>query len=493
MSKSVSELSAAYEKMLAAIGVTPKSDGILVQTIDGVEKQIRIDGKPLALPIKSIVDNYSEDIVVFHPLSESTLLGESPVIQELRQLTMDSLNYLTASVIDAVLSIALDESIMSELSPTQTEFMRATANCDATTLKNWRAIIRRLDPRAPQARLLTIFLKRGAELNGTKYQRAGIVNFNLYGDLIEDVTNIMGVKIRKNDVKVYRSILEAIFDDIDDPDHYSVGSNSSLAPYFDALLNSYHKVLKSLNAVSWNLKKPIRLATSSNLHVSDEFMVPFKNMVEFRDTLPIMPYNDGDRQPRRQDEQSQQQPQQHHQPAPPPPPPAPPVQQTQVSNSPYYQAPPQQQQNFQQPAPVTTPNYNTAPAQQPQTQQGFPTINEQLAGVPLSGQQANPYATAFTQPAYQQPNPYQAGMPGFGQQQNFGFQTQPQGFGMQNNGFGFPTQPGFAPNMAMQNPQQNFGFQQNPFIPPQGFGMQPQGFGQQGNSPWPQMPVNWKV
>src|SRR5699024_12430620 len=118
MSIAVNDLAGAYRNLLASINVEPQSDDLLVQSLDGVDKQVMVEGKPLALPTNDIVNNYSDSLVVFHPLCENMLLGESPVLQELRALIMDFLNDSILRIVDAVLSIAIDEDLMATLSPT---------------------------------------------------------------------------------------------------------------------------------------------------------------------------------------------------------------------------------------------------------------------------------------------------------------------------------------------------------------------------------------
>ena len=457
MSIAVNDLAGVYRNLLASINVNPQSDDLLVQTLDGIESQVMVEGKPLALPTNDIVNNYSDSMVVFHPLCENTLLGESPVIQELRALIMDFLNDLILRVIDAVLCIAVDDELMSTLSPTQIEFMRSASGADATTLKNWRALMRRAESRASSNRVLTIFLKRGAELDGETYKRVAIVNFNLYQELTDGKLNVFGVKLRKADTKVYSKILETIFDDIYLVDKYSVGSNSMTAPYFEALIGAYHGVLKALNSPTWRLLKPIEKVGAGRLHVKDDFMEPFKDTMRYRDVLPVMPLNDGDRQTRREEENN---PSSHPAPIP-------------ANDLSGVTAMARQSNPFYEPMavvtqePVQQPDYSQQPQYQPPQHQqsapppvssGFPTLQEQLAGVPLGGfPQFNglPQGTmypqmmppGYPQPAYGQPQYPQAG---FAQPQ-YGQPQYPQaGYPQQ----GYP-QPAASPFQNWNNPQAN--------------------------------------
>lgn len=452
MSIAVNDLAGVYRNLLASLNVEPQSDDLLVQSIDGIDKQVMVEGKPLALPTNDIVNNYSDSMVVFHPLCENMLLGESPVLQELRGLVMDFLNDLILRTVDAVLSIAIDDDLMATLSPTQIEFMRSAAGADATTLKNWRAIMRRAESRASSNRVMTVFLKRGAELDDETYKRVAIVNFNLYQELTAGQLNVFGAKVRKADTKVYSKILETIFDDIYIVDKYSVGSNSMTAPYFEALLNAYHSVLKSLNSPTWILRKPIEQSTGLKLHVKDDFMEGFKDLMKYRDVLPTMPLNDGDRQSRREDDAKAKA---AHGATPIPVHELPGMSNLTRQSTPYYEPmnvttqEPVQQPEFSQP--VQQPQYNQPVQQQQQAPVGnttFPTLQEQLAGVPIGGYGTNPgfapqgiyppgmYQTQQQQPYYnqgmypgQQPPgmyPQQQGIYQQGYQQQQPYQQQPQ-------------------------------------------------------------------
>ena len=454
MSIAVNDLAGAYRNLLASINVEPQSDDLLVQSLDGVDKQVMVEGKPLALPTNDIVNNYSDSLVVFHPLCENMLLGESPVLQELRALIMDFLNDSILRIVDAVLSIAIDEDLMATLSPTQIEFMRSASGADATSLKNWRAVMRRAESRASSNRVMTIFLKRGAELENETYKRVAIVNFNLYQELTDGKLSVFGAKLRKADTKVYTKILEAIFEDIYIVDKYSVGSNSMTAPYFEALINAYHGVLKTMNGPTWNLRKPIEQSTGTRLHVKDDFMESFKDLMKYRDVLPTMPLNDGDRQSRREEDAKAKA---THNATPIPVHELPGVSSLARQSTPYYEP-----MSVTTQEPVQQPEYNQQPVQQPQFNQQqnipqqnvastkFPTLEEQLAGVPMGGYTGAPafapqgiYPQAMYQqqqpiPAYynqgmgqMNPNMFQQGFPqpsnpGYQQQQPFPQWQQPQ-------------------------------------------------------------------
>ena len=440
MSKKLEAMTEAYRLLLASIDVVPQSDDLLVQDIDDMKTQVLVDGKPLALPTDKIVNNYSDSMVVFHPLCENLLLGESPVLQELRDLIMESLNNLIVQTIDSILMIAVDDNF-EDLTPNQIEFMRCTAGTDNTTLKNWRSIARRIDARSTANRAVTIFLKRGATFKGSKRKRVANVNFNLYNKLDQNSATVIGAKVRKTDLKVYAAIFEAIFKHIgDDDEYYSAGTDALIAPYFTVLVESYYKVLKDINSVTWLLRKPLEKISGRKLHVNDDFMGHLENLQQYRDVLPVMPLNDGDRNLNRDEEQNRNSN-------------SDPLPTNTVNNqqsitnmaqqtNPYYDTPVVADMVINQ-EPVQSPQFNQQiqqPIQQPMNQQSnvFPSLEAQLSGVPLGGM---PQGNGFMNPyAQQQPmNPYaqmqQQPMNPYYQQQPMNPYNQMQMNGGQPNGY----------------------------------------------------------
>lgn len=306
MSK-VTMLSAAYTKLLNAMSIREDSNGELVQTLDGVDRLVRVEDMPMVIPTEETIKHYSSNKVIFHPLSENILQGESPVIKELRAMMMDHLHSLILDTADALISIALDNDLVSTLTPTQIESLKCTAGADATTLKNWKSIVRRAESRGSANRVVTIFLKRGAEIKGKTYKRAAIVNFNLYNELTEGKLQVFGVKIRKTDLNIFTKVFEQIIEDVAIVDKYSEGSESLTAPYFDVLVKTYAGILKTINSITWSLRKPIKEVKGYDLHVKDDFSELFTDLMIYRDVIPPLPYNEGDRNDKREQQIANQQ------------------------------------------------------------------------------------------------------------------------------------------------------------------------------------------
>lgn len=397
MAATVQDLAKLYSTLLSAIGVEAKADGSLHQVLDGDEQPFIVKGLQVYLPTNEVVTNYNDSLAVFHPIGESLIKGESPMLQGLRNLAMRYLTFVILNTIDAVLTLAVDNSAVSQLNPSQIEWLKCANGADETTLKNWKSIMRRIDPTTPN-RVITIFLKRGAELgDGHKFARVAIVNFNLYNELLERKNQVYGVRVRKSDINVFVNIFEAIFENINVQDHYSRGSDSNVAPYLLAMIEAIDAVIKPLNKVNWMFRKPFKQIKSYDLHREADFMKEFKNVMQYRDVLPFMPLNDGDDNERRDAQERA---------AESIPPAAPPQAYQHPQATVTSHVPPQQT------APITQPDYN-AGAQQDNTvrqQQAvksawdnYPTAQQQLSGMGGFGQPgfgAQPQSQVMLPPGY---------------------------------------------------------------------------------------------
>lgn len=414
MSIKLNSLNAVYLKVVTAIGMHVAENGNLVHvTPDGVSQEVRVENLPVQLPTVENTRDHNPNQVIFHPLSENVLLGESPVIRELRAFMMDNLHSLILETVDTMIKIAQDTEAVANLTPTQAELLKAAAGADENTVKNWKSIMRRAESRGSVNRVITIFLKRGGEVNGKTYKRAAIVNFNLYNELTDGKLNIFGVKIRKADVALYTKVIESIIEDVAIIDKYSVGSDSLVAPYFDALIKAYAGIIKSINRVTWSLRKPIKELKGVDLHVKDDFSELLDDLLQYRDILPSLPYNDGTRTKETEKAKAPEvQPIPENQ--------LPGVSNLSTSPQPYY-APQMQEQPLTVAQPVQAP---PPPAQQQQhVSQSLPPIEHQLYGAPPAVQPydwRNPY-NGYAQPMPQAPYPFAPQPP-----QGYWQQPQPQ-------------------------------------------------------------------
>lgn len=447
-------------------------------------------GLRLALPTQEILNELAHGgVVAMHPMCENIILGQSPVIAALRNVTVES---LTLKIVSTMMAIVMAIADNSEMSALQIKFASDFDKVDDKTVKALTKLIGAIDPSSDH-RLINLYLKHGGIVKDQQYKRIATVTFPIYGELLEATDTVFGVKMRKQDIKLIRTMLEKIFPDIGEKDGYSFGSNSLSCPYFHALLNGFANVVEELNKVTYTFRKIIREYTGEEPHVTLDYIHDFEEGKAYKDIIPPLDYNQGTEaggsmptaqpiqsseftQPLRQDYQEQVNaaPQQQQQVQIPPPP---------MTPQPVYPQYPQVAQGYQQPQPTQRRGYISDKIKSiGATTEELNQVNNNNRPAASSGNDNRDLAQMMYPPEmYPQLQPQQQQMaaayyPKFGANGQMVQPPQPQGYPQQ----GYPQmqQPGYAPQMMQQPP---------PMYPQQGYPQQmygapppPQGYPQQG-------------
>ena len=136
-----------YDSILSAAGLRSDLHGFVsTATIPNstVTTPIMVDGKRLVLPTREQLtapDNGST--IIFHPLYENIMDGESAVISKLRKAFMVRLNSTTMMVGSQLLEICATVEEHRKLSPDQSEMLSAVGPVDAHTLENFVKIAKK--------------------------------------------------------------------------------------------------------------------------------------------------------------------------------------------------------------------------------------------------------------------------------------------------------------------------------------------------------------
>lgn len=265
-----------------------------------------LGGKRLAIPTDFVMQHlYEGNIVPFHPLSEVIVMGQSTVIQTTRQIVNAS---LTQKILSTMLGICTGISKQVTMTAKQTDFVKNLEKVDEKTVKALIKLIDVIDSESPN-RLINVFLKHGGILHDVQYKRICTVNFPLYQELLEAEDTVYGVKMRKQDVRILRTLLETIFPNIDTPNYYSYGTDTLVCPYFIALLGGFKNVVTELNRVSYKFKKIIEEYTGTIPHVNVDFIDEIGDGTIFKDIIPPLDYNRGTDKGQKEDTGNAQAPQ----------------------------------------------------------------------------------------------------------------------------------------------------------------------------------------
>jgi hypothetical protein len=236
-----------YKSILKAAGYTVTEDNYISRVLpDGKVTPATIKGKRMVLPTQEHLSNPA-DKVVFHPLSENVLRGESAVLEEFRRSMNIRLNVAIGLIAYQLLRIASSTAIHSQLSPDQQDFLSKVKHADERSLEDFRKTMKAMDLTQTQKAFVGIYLKRGGIVNGKKYGRAGVVSFPLYEELTKGSHEVYGVKLRVKDIATFKALFEYMIPNIDKKEAHNRGSDSDVAPYLDSLMKAVMTIAAPIN------------------------------------------------------------------------------------------------------------------------------------------------------------------------------------------------------------------------------------------------------
>lgn len=242
-----------YKDILSVASLQADEDGMVSAVAGGSSSPFMVDGKRLVLPTREHLSNPDwASRVVFHPLSENNLRGESKVMEKFRNAINKRLNYVIGLLAQELLALTVDIDAHKRLNPDQQALLTALLGADekSKTLEQLQALLKAMGLGNNERSIVHIFLKRGGIVRGKKFNRACIVSFPLYEELgKEDAKQVYGVTVSKKNKLLLRKLLEFILPGIEKPSHFDAGSESDIAPFLDCLMHGVLKIAGCINQV----------------------------------------------------------------------------------------------------------------------------------------------------------------------------------------------------------------------------------------------------
>lgn len=239
-------LTEIYTSILRFAGLDVDDQGYVSMLYDEKRDPAFIDGLRIVLPLDYHLRNFNpKEKIIFHPLTENILRGESEVITKLKHFINVRLNFTIGIVSQALLNLVASPEFHSKLNPEQAELLTTITDSDDKTVTNFISLMVAGIKTTPERLFTNIYLKRGGTFNGKRYSRAGIVTFPFYQNLKEDKID----KIRVKDKETYKQLMEFIFPGLDQMEEYNFGSDSGVAPYLEALMRTSAKLASRLNDI----------------------------------------------------------------------------------------------------------------------------------------------------------------------------------------------------------------------------------------------------
>lgn len=288
-----------YRAVLDSAGMAVDGDGFISGDIarynpEAKNTPILINGKRLVLPMPSrLRDADSSKCMFFHPLTENIMRGESDVLMKLRSQIVIRLNYTVNVLMAGLLDIIASTDTHKTLSPDQSQLLNIAPEADQKTVTTFTNIFQKC-LHSGETPAVNLFLKRGGIVAGKKYSRVGIVSFPAYEELVSDKDTCFGIKMRKKDRQSFINLYKYIFNKIDQKEGYNVGSDSGVAPFLDALMQTYGQLASNLNdVINLFLNK---IDAADKLIIGSDWVDDFQDLnvlvPEIR-KIPTQPGNEG--------------------------------------------------------------------------------------------------------------------------------------------------------------------------------------------------------
>lgn len=231
-----------YKSILRFAGLDTNEEGYVYLKGKPTEPTI-INEARLVLPTQEHLKNPSDDKILFHPLVEDIIRGETEIVKKLKLNINIRLNITISVLVQNLLQLVASPALHGALTPEQGELLTAISDADDKTVTNIGTYIVSNHKEKTDKMFINIFLKRGGSVGDKKFNRAAIVHFPFYEDLKDGKIE----KIRVKDKEPYRQIMEFIFPDIMELDGYSYGSDGETAPFLEALMMGSGRIAGRLN------------------------------------------------------------------------------------------------------------------------------------------------------------------------------------------------------------------------------------------------------
>ena len=285
----MSKLLVDFYKNVLETGGLSVVDGVVLQPLpDEGDVPVTVSKKTLVLPDdKWLGETDISKIQFFHPMVENVIRKESLVFKFLRRLVVISISQALTETLQDLLHVIVSKEGHKTLDPiTQLPVTRCAPEADKELVDKFGKLIDKIDPLGDNSILSAVVL-RGKSLKGKDYVRVAKIDFPLLKALDEaENQTVYGVKFRKKDIKAIRALLVYVLTELDnDPEHYSTGSRSGVAPSLHALLGSFAKLVEAINKTrrtfGWN-------------EIKLDWLDELNDFSSFKGLVPKLPGNDGE-------------------------------------------------------------------------------------------------------------------------------------------------------------------------------------------------------
>lgn len=254
-----------YDALLTTCGYIVDENGRVRKKFGkALPISLEIEGETRYLVLPTRENMTSPDVmnfVFFHPFQENLVRGESRVMSAVRRELNHSYGASVSALMCDIVAISSGTVNHSDLTVEQRKFISSIGKVDDRFVKDFDKIINNLASRKSRNSPVYLSLRKGVNWGGKTHSRAAIWSSPLLEEVmtcIEQVNKgtqatpkILGVSVRKGDLKTYENLCRAFFGNIDEKNHeFYSSSDATDAPYCEAFVRSLLTLPKRLNDIS---------------------------------------------------------------------------------------------------------------------------------------------------------------------------------------------------------------------------------------------------
>lgn len=233
-----------FKGVLSDAGCTFDEDGTIRthENVSGGVKhpKLKIDNLPVVLPYQDQLDKPEGTSLIFAPLHENVLAGESAMIAALKQIINRNLSLRAKVLLTTVAVLCVNEV---PVTPALRGVLNRNPNVNKTTVAALKKLLSRAGNTATRSVLGVYLTSKDVKYKGRKVKRLATVSSSLRRDLelgkTWDVT--MGKSTRESIINLIDTVLPGLNEDA-----YTFGSNDDTAPRFAALVTAYYNISNRL-------------------------------------------------------------------------------------------------------------------------------------------------------------------------------------------------------------------------------------------------------
>lgn len=280
-----------YKQVLLSLNHQVDKEGLISFAPPGQSPvPATIDKRRMVLPTKEWQrKGFTDELQPFHPISESIARkGASPVLAHMQRTAKALFAYYLVEITTRLLEVAADPALHKDVPPGFSGFLKKVSNADKKSVQDFGSL---LDKALSKNKLLTLYLKHGGKLEDKKFNRLCVVQFPLAGEIeASDGDTVLGIKIRKKDRKTFVELLNHVLPNGSNAQFYSAGSNSRVAPFFEAFMKAYTNVADQFNAIIGKYMKPLDLTLSE---IPLEYKEGLEDLNQYYEKIPRLRGNEG--------------------------------------------------------------------------------------------------------------------------------------------------------------------------------------------------------